>query len=183
MKKSSTGDLKVYTWQMGDREIPEHAKVKFNSTLVPGWIDSNPDIIKMWMDYTVKACVSCNNAVKEKIIKGTSGSRVNNIEITILTPLEFTKAELIKIKLRSYQANPNGLSKVNLPTLTISKDGTTFPGGQLFVPEGEVPDFEYMVQVYMTDGTKYESDNWQKSNDLEDVIGTNQIRAQISHFR
>ena len=183
MKKVSNGEIRVYTWQMGDREIPEHAKVKFNASLVPAWIDSNPDIIKMWMDYTVKPCVSCNNAVKEKIIKGTSGSRVNNIEVTILTPLEFTKAELIKIKLRSIQADPNGLSKVNLPTLTINKDGETFSGGQIFIPEGASPDFEYLVQVYMTDGTKYEADSWQKSNDLEVVIGTNQIREQISHFK
>jgi hypothetical protein len=137
----------------------------------------------MWMDYTIKPCVACNNAVKEKIIKGTSGSRVNRIEVTVLTPLEFTKAEMIKIKIRSFQADPNGLSKANLPTLTINKDGTTVSGGELFIPEGASPDFEYWVQVYMADGTRYESDNWKKSSDLEVVIGTSQIRELISHFK
>jgi hypothetical protein len=183
MKKHTNGDVRVYTWQMGDREVPEHAKVKFDATLVPAWIDTNSEIVKMWMDYTVKPCISCNSTVKEKIIKGTSGSRVNNIEVTILTPLNFTKAELIKIKIRSFQADPNGLAKVNLPTITVNKDGTTFPGGQIFIPEGASPDFEYLVQVYMSDGTKYESDTWYKSSDLELVIGTNQIKEQVSHFK
>jgi hypothetical protein len=35
----------------------------------------------------------------------------------------------------------------------------------------------------MADGTKYESDSWQQSNDLEVVIGTTQIRNMVSHFK
>jgi hypothetical protein len=183
LKREASGEFRVYTWQMGDREIPEKARVNFDGSLVPRWIDSNPGISRIWMDYTVKPCVGCNNAVKEKIIKGTSGSRVNNIEFTVLTPLEFTKAGMMKIRIRSYQADPNGRAKVNLPTLTISQDGSTHSGGQLFIPEGASPDFEYMVQLYMADGTKYESDSWQQSNDLEVVIGTTQIRNMVSHFK
>jgi hypothetical protein len=90
---------------------------------------------------------------------------------------------LIKIKLRSHQADPNGREKINLPTLTVDKDGTTLSGGQIFIPDGGSADYEYFIQVYTKDGTKYESDEWKKSDDLELVIGTSQIKDMISHFR
>lgn len=183
LKKELDGRFKVYTWQMGDKEIPEHAKVSFDGNLVPRWIDSNPNIERIWLDYTVKPCVSCNGTIKEKIIKGTSGSRVQQIGFTVLTPLEFTKAGMMKIRVRSYQADPNGRSKLSLPTLTVTQDGTTHPGGQLFIPEGGTPDFEYMIQLYMADGTKHESEAWQQSHDLEVVIGTTQIQNMINHFK
>lgn len=183
LRKEPSGGYKVYSWQMGDKEVPEKATVKFDASLVPAWIDTHPNVVKMWIDYTVKACNSCNSEVKEKIIRGTTASRVNNIEVTILSPLEFTQGELMKIKLRSHQADPNGSEKVNLPTLTVDKDGTTLSGGQIFIPDGASADYEYFIQVYTKDGTKYESDDWKKSDDLELVIGTSQIKEMISHFR
>ena len=183
LRKEKNGDYRIYTWEIGDVEVPEKARVKFDASLVPAWIDTNPSIVKMWMDYTIKPCNTCNSTVKDKIIKGTTGSRVNNIEITILTPLAFTKAELIKLKIRSFQADPNGRTKVDLPTITITKDGATLPAGQLFVPDGATPDFEYLVQVFMPDGTRYEAEHWKKSSDLDMVIGSNQIKELISHFK
>lgn len=183
LMKEKNGEYRIYTWQMGDAEVPEKAKVRFAASLVPTWIDSSPSVVKMWMDYTVRPCNSCNSTVKDKIIKGTSSSRVNNIEVTILTPLAFTKAELIKMKIRSFQADPNGRSKVDLPTLTIAKDGSALSGGQIFIPDGATPEFEYLIQVFMPDGTQYEADQWKKSNDLDVVIGSNQIKELISHFK
>jgi len=183
MKKESGSTIKVYTWEMGDKEVPENGKVKFEASLVPYWIDTNPNVEKIWMEYSVLPCGSCNSRVKSKIIKGTSGSRVQNIEFTILTPLNFTEADLMKIKIRSYQADPNGLSKRSLPTLTITDDGQTLSGGQLYVADGDDPEFEFLVQIYLEDGTKYEADNWVKSSDLEVVIGKKQIEDMISHFR
>lgn len=183
LRRETSGEYKIYTWKMGDKEIPEKAMVKFDATLVPAWLDTHPSVVKMWLDYTVKPCNSCNGEVKDKIIRGTTGSRVNNIEVTILSPLEFTQGELIKIKLRSYQADPNAREKVNLPTLTVVEDGTTLSGGQIFIPDGASPDYEYFIQVYTKDGTKYESDDWKKMDDLELVIGTTQIREMITHFQ
>ena len=183
LRRETSGEYKIYTWKMGDKEIPEKAMVKFDATLVPAWLDTHPSVVKMWLDYTVKPCNSCNGEVKDKIIRGTIGSRVNNIEVTILSPLEFTQGELIKIKLRSYQADPNAREKVNLPTLTVVEDGTTLSGGQIFIPDGASPDYEYFIQVYTKDGTKYESDDWKKTDDLELVIGTTQIREMITHFQ
>lgn len=183
LRKEPSGNFKIYTWQTGDPEVPEQARVRFDASRVPAWIDQDAGVVKMWMDYTVKPCVACNGTVKEKIIKGTSGSRVRNIELTVLTPLEFTAAQLLKVRIRSFQADPNGLSKADLPTLTITKDNTTLSGGQIFVPDGASPDFEYMLQVFMPDGTRYESDQWKKASDLDIVIGTSQVKEMISHFK
>lgn len=173
----------IYTWKMGNTEVPEKARVKFDAGLVPEWLDSNEDVERIWLEYSVKACMSCNKKVRNKILGGVASNQINNIEITTLSPLEFTGAQMMKIKIRSHQADPNGLRKVNLPTITLNADFQNLSGGQLFINEGEKPNFEYFIQLYMADGTKYESDGWLKSNELEIVIGEKQIREMISRFR
>jgi hypothetical protein len=52
--------------------------------------------------------------------------------------------------------------------------------GTLYVREGKV-DFEYRMIVYLEDGTTYES-GWIPSNSKEVVIGSRQIRDNISEF-
>lgn len=184
MKKQGT-ELKpfIYTWRMGDTEVPEKATAKFQAGSVPSWIDNDPTIKSMWIEYAVQNCESCNQTVREKILGGVSSNQINKIEITTLSPLSFSGAKMMRVRIRSHQADPNGTSKVNLPTLTISDDFATLNGGELFINQGQKPDFEYQITLYMADGTKYESDNWQKSSDLEIVIGEKQIKDQISHFR
>jgi hypothetical protein len=183
MRKETDGKVKIYTWKVGDKEVPEKAKVKFDAGLVPTWIDRDPTILKIWMDYTIMPCSGCNRIVKEKIIGGTAGSRVKNIEFTILNPIEFTGAELIKINIRSYQADPNGLAKITLPTLNITHDGQTLSGGRLYFDVGEEAQFEYFIKVYMADGTLYKADRWVQSKDLEVVLGSGLIKELISDFR
>ncbi|MEK7257538.1 MAG: hypothetical protein AAB316_22475, partial [Bacteroidota bacterium] len=173
---------KIYTWKMGDAEVPEKASVKFDAALVPAWLDSHPDVEKIWLEYLVKPCQSCNATVREKILGGVSSNQVNGIEITTLTPLAFTGGKMIKVKIRSAQADPNKLRKLQLPTLTVTQDYQTLAGGQLFLDEGESPDFEYSLQIIMEDGSKYESDGWLKCRDLEVVIGEKQIREMVPFF-
>ncbi len=183
LKKEQDGHYAVYSWETGDPEIPEKAKVKFDERLVPRFIDTDRSVEKIWMSYTVKECLGCNTRVKNKIIQGTERSRVNTITFTMLSPLSASGAEMMKIKVRSYQADPNGNSKINLPTLTITRDGSVHEGGQLFVPDGSQPEFEYFMQLYMADGTRYESSNWLSSTNLEVVIGELQIKEAIAGLR
>ncbi|MEZ4824918.1 MAG: hypothetical protein R3C61_01290 [Bacteroidia bacterium] len=173
----------IYTWRMGNAEVPEKATAKFDASQFPAWLDNDPTIKNMWIEYGVQPCQSCNQAVRDKILGGVSSNQINAIEITTLSPLSFSGAKMMKIRIRSHQADPNGISKVDLPTVTISQDFANAGGGQLFIDQGEKPDYEYLITLYMADGTKYESDNWQKTSDLEIVIGEKQIRDQISHFR
>ncbi len=181
MKKEKTGKFQIYTWKINNVEVPEHASVKFNSSKVPAWIDTDPSIKKMWMEYTVKSCQSCEKIVKDKIIGGTAGSRIQHIEVDILTPLEFTEAELIKIKLRSFQADPSGNTKQMLATLRIEEDIQTLDGGKLYVPDGATTEFEYQIQVIMPDGARHTS-RWIKSKDQDIAIGERQIKKHISFF-
>lgn len=178
---SSTAGYKVFTWKTGDIEVPPGAKVQFDAELVPTWIDNDPAVQRIWMDYTIRACASCGRVVRKKIV-GTVPEPVKRekIEFTILTPMQFTKAALMKIRVRSFQATTEALSKTELPTLTVKEDGSTLDGGFLYVKSGNV-DFEYQIQVYMQDGTKYES-IWVRSTNKEVVIGSQQIKNTIPHF-
>lgn len=178
---ASLAGYQVFTWKTGDIEVPTGANVKFEADLVPTWIDNDPSIQRIWMDYSIKTCASCGRVVRKKII-GTVPEPVKRekIEFTILTPMQFTKAALMKIRMRSFQATTEALSKVELPTLTVKEDGSTLDGGYLYVKSGSV-DFEYQIQVYMPDGTKYES-IWVRSTNKEVVIGTQQIKNNIPYF-
>lgn len=181
LRKEGNNTLNIYSWDLGKTEIPEKAQVNFeNANSIPSFLDRDRKVERMWMEYSVKPCRSCNIEVQNKIVGGVDRPRVANLEFTVLTPLEFADATLMKIKIRSIQADPNGLTKVNLPTLTIKQDGTTANGGRLFVPKGKDPEFEYYLMLYKEDGTVYKSDNWQKTNEPEVVIGTKQIKNQIS---
>lgn len=184
MKKEKNGSIGIYSWAAGDAEIPEKAKVDFaNAASIPSWIDTDSRIEKIWLEYTVKACRSCDSKVKDFIIGGVNKTRVANIEFTVLNPLEYTDGIMMKIKIRSFQADPGGKSKVNLPTLTIKSDGETVGGGRLYVPDGQDPEFEYFIQIYKEDGTVFKSDSWKKSRDLEVVLGTKQIKELISEIK
>ncbi len=172
----------VYTWAMGDKEVPEKAKAQFDASLVPTWLDTDPTVKKMWFDYLVIPCQSCNAAVRESIIRGTSSHSLNKVEFTVLTPLAATGTHMMKIKVRSFQADPNGLTKAQFPTLTITSDNSTVVAGELVIQEGKMPDFEYLIELYKQDGTKYASPEWRKSNSLEVVIGKKQIQEMIPEF-
>lgn len=181
MKRERGGNIGIYTWETGGVEIPEKAKASFtNAASLPSWIDNSSSVERIWLEYTVKSCRSCDFRVKDEIIGGVNRTRVANIEFTVLTPLDFSGGHMMKIKIRSFQADPSGKSKVDLPTLTVTRDGETVSGGRLYVPDGQNPEFEYFIQIYKEDGTVFKSDSWKKSNELEVVLGTKQIKSLIS---
>ncbi|MBK8556261.1 MAG: hypothetical protein IPL65_11065 [Lewinellaceae bacterium] len=140
LKRENTGIYKVYTWKTGDVETPNGAMVNFDANSVPAWIDTDPSIKRIWMDYAIKSCSNCNVVVKKKIvgtIQDYEAARPEKLEFTILTPMSFTKASLMKISIRSFQATPEGNSKIELPSLTVSQDGAVLDGGTLYVKGGK----------------------------------------------
>ena len=183
MDESQSSSIpKIYTWNTGNVEVPEQAQVDFQANAVPTWLESHPKVKKIWMEYTVAPCNSCNSTVKDKILGGVAGNQIINLEITTLSPLAFTGAQMMKIRIRSVQADPNGARKIVMNPVTIQQDGASLVAGQLFIDYEEKPDFEYLIQLYMADGTKYESPRWIQSHDTEIVIGEKQIRESITHF-
>ena len=185
IKTNKTGDnaLTVYTWQTGNTEVPPGAQVNFDAADVPAWVDNHASIQRIWLEYEVGACKFCDDKVENDMIGGAKGSRSRNLTFDVFDPLSYTEARLIKLRIRSVQADPNTRSKVNLPTLTISTDNITLDGGTIYVPEGSRPEFEYSLQLIMPDGTIHESDSWEVSDDPDtNIIGQALIRRLVSSF-
>ncbi len=132
----------------------------------------------IWIDYVVDACEPCNLAIQEKVLKGTTSSKIQKINVEVMNALEFSKAKIIKLQIKSVQGDPNGKSEQTLPTIDIKEDLKSLSGGDLFVPEGSQPAFEYKLYVLMKDGTLLESE-WIVYNNLILTIGEAQLKTQF----
>ena len=170
---------KIYTWQMGNKEVSEGAAIKFEASSVPTWIDRSSSIEKMWIEYEVKKCKDCDTEITEQLTKGTSGTLLKPVTIEILDPISFTKASKIKVQIQSYQLDPNGRTKVTKDPFNVSDDGGTLPKIDLYVPTGKTAQFEYALTLIMPDGKVYES-GWQKNNGSSTIaIGSQQIKTMF----
>jgi len=172
----------IYTWQMGDIEITEATKIKFDASLVPGWIDQDPKIKKIWIDFVVKKCKECDNEIIELLTKGTGGSVLKPMTIEILDPIAYTGASKIKIQVQSFQLDPNGRTKILKDPINVVEDGGTIKDIQLYVPVGKNPQFEYEILLIMPDGKMYDS-GWQKNNGANIIVfGREQIKSLFPDF-
>lgn len=137
----------------------------------------NGDLIsKVWLNYSIKAdCDDCNRNIQEKILGGTSNSLVRKLEVEVLTPLAYSGAQSIKLVIKSRQGDPNGEQEVLLPIVNITSDGSTLKGGELFINEGEDPEYQYQLVIVKPDGDVQTSD-WQAGNDLFLIIGEKAIQ-------
>ena len=183
LRLERNGRYRVYSWKADRTVIPPDARVNFSANSVPAWLDGNSRVQRVWMDFAINECEDCDQRIKEDIL-GTVAqhdvARPEKIEFTILTPMAFTEASLMRIKVRSPQASTTGSEKIELESVTVSEDGAILDGGTLFVRDGRV-DFEYKMVVYLEDGTTYES-GWIPSNSKEVVIGSRQIKDNIPQF-
>jgi hypothetical protein len=181
LKQEPNGLVNVYSWRVGDIEVPERAKVQFNSTSVPEWVDTDPKVKKMWLEYSVKRCSSCNIKVEEKIDKGVSGTKTQPIEITNLNALTTTGGAMMKIYIRSVQANSSGREKKELPVITILEDPATLLSNPLYLSGNEKPDYEYKVKIYRAEGDALESE-WIKSSSLELFFNKSALEKILPDF-
>lgn len=179
LREAANKDLRIETIPLGDYEV-EPDKIFASFTEGERNALLNGDLIKkLWLDYSlVRSCSSCDENVQNKILDGTSSSRVNSIEIEVLTPLEAAQASSMKILIKSTQGDPNGESEVILPIVNITEDNQTISGGELFISEGGNPDFQYQMVLIQADGT-VKSSEWIESKELFIVIGAATIEQ---HF-
>ncbi|MDX2249402.1 MAG: hypothetical protein SF052_21645 [Bacteroidia bacterium] len=133
-------------------------------------------ITKLWVNYTIKAdCADCNEIIQDKILGGTSTSRVQKIEVEVLTPIAYSGAQSLKLLIQSRQGDPKGEQEVMLPIVTITQDGQTIKGGELFVSEGETPEYSYQLVIVKPDGDVQTSE-WKEGSELFMVIGERTIK-------
>ncbi|MCI4670718.1 MAG: hypothetical protein MRZ79_21465 [Bacteroidia bacterium] len=182
LRMKKTGNIVkpfIYTWQMGNAEIPEKALAKIDARLFPGFLDNDKSVKKVWIEYSVNPCKSCNRLVQKKIMKALGDDRAKEVVLTTLSPLRFVKAEMMKIELRSRQADPTGTTKIDLPHKMIRSDGFSGALGTVFLDPGIRADIEYKLTFYLPDGTVYRSDHWARTDNLEIVIGDKQVKELI----
>jgi hypothetical protein len=174
----------VYTWELGNKELSEGSRVKFDGALLPTWLDSDKKVKKMWLEYNVKACQDCNTEVRNQLLNSTVRSEVSSITFDILDVLEYSGAKKMRLKVRSTQLDPNGNQKVERnPPFTITEDGVTLESFHLFVPQGKTPQFEYAISLVMPDGDVKPSAWVSNKNKTEIGIGRNFIKEQFPELK
>ena len=185
LKKDNTG-YRIYTWSLGDAVVAPGEKILFDAKSIPKGLENDPGVRSVWLDYTPLDCSECNVRVKDTIITGVRpDEQVQPVSITVivLSPLEFTKANQIRLKIRSVQTTPDGAgaSLRELNPVVIKADFTDQPAGNLYMRESTGVSLDYQIQVIMPDGKKYES-AWVHHTDRDLILGEQQIRDLIEHF-
>jgi hypothetical protein len=170
----------IYSWSLGNTEVPPNAKVNFDATKMPKWLEENGKSERIWIDYGIVNCPSCVNKVMDELTGGTSGSKVKNITFESFQVMESTNAMFLKIQVRSKHVDPKGNNVTELSSVRISSDLSATPAGPLYLLEGVDLEYEYYYTLVMPNGTSYKSDNWQSSKELEMYIGMDGLRAAIS---
>ncbi|TVZ14873.1 hypothetical protein [Maribacter sp. MAR_2009_72] len=136
---------------------------------------SKSPLFGVWLNYEVdEDCEACNQTVKRKIIGGTSGSEIANMEVQVINALEYSGANSMKLLIKSIQADPNGLNEIELDPMSITEDGLTLDGIQFFVPEGKELLYKYQLILVMNDGDVHRS-KWHDSNSNLLALGEKQI--------
>jgi hypothetical protein len=170
----------IYSWSLGNKEVPATAKVNFDATKMPEWLEKKGKTKRIWIDYSIAECESCVNKVMDELTGGTSGSKVKNITFESFQVFDKLDAALLRIKIRSKQADPKGTTIVELPSVRIEEDLLTYSAGPLYLPEGTESEYEYYFTVVMNDGVTYNSDDWKSSKELEMFIGLHTLKVAIS---
>jgi hypothetical protein len=185
LTRENAGLYKIFTWKTGDIEVPDGALLKFDASAMPNWIDNNPKTVKIWLDYGIIKCESCKSSVKKQIVKTVLEKETllqEKININVMSPIAFTKAAFIKVNLRSFQTSQTSNIKSDMESIRIKADNTDIPAGTLFVKSGSSIDFEYQLQVYMSDGKNHDS-QWQRSTSNELIISKEQIKTLVPFFK
>ncbi len=159
-----------------EQEVAPGADYTLKDLATKEQLNSGDKVKAAWVSYSLnRECSECDQNVKRKIIGGTSGSRITNLDIQVLNPLEYSQAHSMKLLIRSIQADPNGVLETTFPAITIEEDDSELEAQQLFVPEGESLNYQYQLLMIMPDGKVHES-SWKHSDTALLVIGESQIK-------
>ena len=134
----------IYSWDLGDKEVPVLAKVNINSSGIPKIVDSKAQ--RIWMEYSVPQCRPCMDKIINELTGGTTTAREQKIEIVSYVK-ERTGALALEVRIRSRFADTKGEKIIELPPVKILEDGESYFAGPLFVPEGEKLEYEYQIKL------------------------------------
>jgi len=183
LRQELNGQFLVNSWSLENLEVLEREEFKFSQVeSLPTSFDDSDDIQRIWMDYNVLSCRSCDQKILSDITSGSS-SNTEDIKIVVIEPIKFSGAVAIILDFQSFQAKPDNHKITKMESLRITKDYTDFLIGPLFISEDETQRFEYRIRAFMPDGTVHESPQWITSQKLTLVINERLIRKHIPYFR
>ncbi len=173
VRKYGNGNLTTLKTPISDVEIQPGEIYDF------GDFQNQGNVTRAWFDYAIPECSPCNEKVRKKIVGGTSGSQITDLEIQILNILETSEAYMYKLNIKSKQADPNGETEVKIPSISIKEDDTNFSGGKFYVPDGKELYYQYQLIQIMPDGQTTTS-LWKDGNQSFLVIGEMQLETIFS---
>jgi len=170
----------IYSWDLGDAQIPPGARATFAATRVPTWLDNYSGTKQIWLDYVVEDCWPCRQNVVYAISRGISASTAY-ITFESLGILERTGGLVLEVRVRSIQVDPEGQEVRELPPISIRADETSETVGPLHLRTGESAQYEYFLKL-ITDDEIYLSVDWVASSDDHVYLNKALIEQALGHF-
>lgn len=169
----------VYSWDLGNAQIAPGARVEWNGSQVPSWIDR--DAKRLWVQYRpVATCRPCDQRVIAEITGGVVATSATELVFRTITPLAETGAYELTVRVRSRFFDPEA-QQVQERSIVLGADGQDFPIGPLYI--GEQPPGtsigEYAIDVAMKNGTVHKAQRWLRVEGLRVLIGTSQIKESV----
>jgi len=63
----------IYSWNLGNRDVPVLASVQFNASRIPMLVDNSAK--RIWVEYAVPDCDACMDKVINELTSGSVSSR------------------------------------------------------------------------------------------------------------
>jgi hypothetical protein len=169
----------LYTWSLGDTEVPPSARVRWDAAKVPTWIDT--EARRIWIDYGVsQQCDACDKRVLDGITGGVSSVAAGQITFRTITPLADAGAYEITAQVRSKFFDPRDRTILQ-KTVVLGADNKDFTLGPIYNVDRQdgAPLFEYRLELAMPDGAMYRGTQWIRSDELRVVVGKAQLEQSL----
>ena len=167
----------IYSWDLGDKEVPVMATVKIKSAGIPKIVDNKAR--RIWIEYSVPPCIACKDKIINELTGGTTTAREQKIEVVSYVN-ERTNAYVIEVKVRSKFADTKGQTIIEMPALKVLEDGETYFIGPLYVPEGEKLEYEYRIKL-VTDEEVFQS-KWIYSSESSLYLNKKLVEDALGKF-
>jgi hypothetical protein len=175
----------VYSWDLGNTDVPPKAQAELDASAVPAWVDGRAK--RMWIDYGVaRDCRSCDEQVMAALTAGVTSLGSSQISFHTITPLADTGAYEIRVAVRSKYFDPRLRDLQVKPDLVLGEDNKDFTTGPIYLvnrqPGQSVPGdplFEYLLAVTMPSGETHAASRWIPSDNLRVLVGKVQVQQAL----
>jgi hypothetical protein len=169
----------LYSWSLENREVPPQARVQWDASRVPAWIDTEAK--RVWVEYgVVETCDPCDRQVLDRITGGVTSVAADQITFHTITPLADVGGYEITAHVRSKYFDPKDRAVLQ-KSVVLNADNQDFTLKPIYnVPrEAGEPLFEYLLELAMPDGTQHRGTRWIPSESVRVLIGRAQLEQSL----